>query len=167
MIHWSSPDEQLQVVGWTKLSGAESAHSFASAILKAGRRFNGGTSISSGIEYSLLQLTEVSRVYKPRRSVIDVSGDGDNNAGHPIHMAREAAVAQGVTINGLPILGAPVTMNNPFIDLEAYYKKSVIVGQGSFVMVAKSYDDFGEAVQNKLVQEIAGKKPESRLAFTR
>lgn len=42
--------------------------------------------------------------YRGKRHVIDVSGDGPNNDGPPVTGVRDALVARGITINGLPIM---------------------------------------------------------------
>ncbi len=36
--------------------------------------------------------------------MIDVSGDGPNNHGWPVEQARNAALARGIVINGLPLM---------------------------------------------------------------
>ena len=36
--------------------------------------------------------------------VIDISGNGANNQGRIVTAARDEAVAQGITINGLPLM---------------------------------------------------------------
>ena len=41
---------------------------------------------------------------KSARRTIDVSGDGTNNSGREAALARDEALAQGITINGLVIL---------------------------------------------------------------
>jgi Protein of unknown function (DUF1194) len=53
--------------------------------------------------------------------VIDVSGDGANNRGRPAAEARDDAVREGVTINGLPILALEP-------GLDQYYQTNVIGG---------------------------------------
>ena len=80
--------------------------------------------------------------------MIDVSGDGANNRGRPANAARDDAVRDGATINGLPILAL-----EPY--LERYYWESVVGGPGAFVIAAESYETFAEAVLKKLVIEIA------------
>jgi len=87
--------------------------------------------------------------YRGTRQVIDVSGDGSNNAGRSATLARDDAVKAGVTINGLPI-----TWIEPGLD--AYYRDNVVGGPGAFVVSIDSYDNFAEAIINKLVTEIAG-----------
>ena len=122
-------------------------HAFADAVDKAPRQlFGGGTSISGAIDHAmtLFPRTEL----RGARRVIDVSGDGANNRGRPANAARDDAVRDGATINGLPILAL-----EPY--LERYYWESVVGGPGAFVIAAESYETFAEAVLKKLVIEIA------------
>ena len=86
--------------------------------------------------------------YVGARRVIDVSGDGANNRGRPAAEARDDAVRAGVAINGLPILALEP-------DLDRYYEDNVIGGPGAFVIAARSYDNFADAVLKKLINEIA------------
>jgi hypothetical protein len=80
--------------------------------------------------------------------VIDISGDGSNNRGRSITTARDEAVAAGVGINGLPILALEP-------DLDRYYRDYVIGGPGAFVIVARDYETFADAILKKLITEIA------------
>jgi hypothetical protein len=80
--------------------------------------------------------------------VIDVSGDGSNNRGRPANLARDDAVAAGIGINGLPILALEP-------DLDRYYYDNVIGGPGAFVITARSYEAFADAILKKLITEIA------------
>ena len=41
-------------------------------------------------------------------------------------------------------------------DLDRYYFDRVIGGPGSFIVVARGFKSFGDAVKAKLAQEIAG-----------
>jgi len=86
--------------------------------------------------------------YKGARRIVDISGDGSNNSGRPMTMARDEAVADGITVNGLPIL----TMEP---GLDAYYRDNVIGGPGAFVVPAANYDNFADAILKKLINEIA------------
>jgi hypothetical protein len=90
------------------------------------------------------------------RRVIDISGDGANNSGRPIAEVRDEAVAAGVTINGLPILWVEP-------GLAEHYRDEVIGGHGAFMIAIDDYEGFAEAIQRKLVSEIAGIIP-SRFA---
>ena len=147
MTQWTGPALQVQVVPWTLLKDEASVLAFATAIEKAPRElFSGGTSISGAIDHAMLLLP--SSPYKGTKRVIDVSGDGSNNRGRPVTMARDDAVRDGVIINGLPILTL-----EPYLD--KYYFENVIGGPGSFMIPAETYEKFANAVLRKLVLEIA------------
>ena len=147
MMQWTGPALQVQVVPWMIVRDQASMRRVADAIDAAPRRlFGGGTSISGAIDYGRT-LFPISGVTSPRR-VIDVSGDGSNNRGRPAAEARDDAVADGIVINGLPILAL-----EPWLD--QYYVSDVIGGPGAFVVPAQSYETFAEAVLKKLVTEIA------------
>jgi Protein of unknown function (DUF1194) len=154
MVQWTGPTLHVQVVNWTRVSDAKSAAALADAIDGTSRRlFGGGTSLSGAIDYALSMFA--ASPFRGARRVIDVSGDGSNNAGRPAALARDEAVKAGVVINGLPI-----TWIEPGLDL--YYRDNVIGGPGSFVNAVDSYDNFADAILNKLVTEIAGIAPKSK-----
>jgi hypothetical protein len=147
MTQWTGPLLQVQVVPWKLIDSETSMHAFADAIDAAPRQlFSGGTSISGAIDHAMTLFPQSD--VKGARRVIDVSGDGANNRGRPAAEARDAAVREGVGINGLPIMALEP-------DLDRYYRDNVIGGPGAFVVVAESYDTFAEAVLKKLVTEIA------------
>ena len=98
--------------------------------------------------------------FSAERRTIDVSGDGTNNAGRDVGQARDEALALGITINGLVILSeTPLPWNpehtNPPGGLTNYYRDNVIGGPGSFVMEAKDFNSFGQAIIKKMIAEIA------------
>ena len=147
MVQWTGPVMQVQVVGWTLVGDEESAAAFAAAIERAPRQlFGGGTSISGAIDHATTLFPKSP--FRAGRRVIDVSGDGSNNRGRPVTLARDEAVAAGIGINGLPILALEP-------DLDRYYYDSVIGGPGAFVIAAQSYETFGDAILKKLITEIA------------
>jgi hypothetical protein len=155
-VEWSGT--QKLVIDWTAIGDAESAHAFADRLLEAPRSFADSTSISGGIDFAMMQFERAP--YEAARRTIDISGDGDNNAGRDINLARDEAVAKGVTINGLVILtDRPNSFSpqhtNPLGGLEKYYRDNVIGGPWSFVMVAQNVNSFGQAILNKLIVEIA------------
>lgn len=73
------------------------------------------------------------------RRVIDTSGDSPNNRGEYVHLARDRAVADYVTIKGLPIINdRPSPGGYPSLaNLDLYYEDCVIGGPGAFLVVAK------------------------------
>jgi hypothetical protein len=147
MVQWTGPTLQIPVVDWRRIGDEDSAEAFADAIERTPRQlFGGGTSISGAIDYAATLFPKSS--YRAFRRVIDVSGDGSNNRGRPVTFARDEAVAAGIGINGLPILAL-----EPALD--RYYHDSVIGGPGAFVIAARDFETFGEAILKKLVAEIA------------
>jgi hypothetical protein len=153
MVQWTGPALQVVAVPWTRLTDAASANVFADAIAAAPRAlFGGGTSISGAIDTGVALLLD--NPYRAARRVIDISGDGANNRGRPAAQARDEAVGAGIGINGLPILALEP-------DLDRYYEQNVIGGPGAFVIAAKDFDSFGDAIIKKLIAEIANVQPDS------
>ena len=73
--------------------------------------------------------------------VIDVSGDGANNQGVSVEIARDAAVRRGITINGLPLLLKPGSFDGYFemVNLDDYYQDCVIGGTGAFIVPVREH----------------------------
>ena len=141
-MEWASDGEQIVVIDWLTVGNEGDAQAVSRRIREAPRAFLGRTSISAAIDYSMGILAR-SPFAGPRR-VIDVSGDGTNNSGRPVTLARDAAIAQGVTINGLVILSEVPLPTNPLHThppggLTAYYENNVIGGPGAFVVEAESF----------------------------
>ena len=149
-VTWTDARRQNQAVHWSVIDDAASAEAFAKAIENSEHPLPGWTSISGAIDFSVGLL--LGSGYVATRRVIDISGDGTNNDGRPVTEARDAAVAAGVTINGLPIVEVEP-------GLEAYYRDNVIGGPDCFIVVVRSIGSFGEAVLRKLLVEVAGLPP--------
>ena len=157
-VEWSGPAEQQVVADWTMIRDGESGAGFAATLLNAPRSFAGRTSISAAIDFSRAYFTK-SQVTAERR-VIDVSGDGTNNSGRPARDARDEAVAAGITVNGLAIINEHpnpgyFAHTQPPEGLPEYYWQNVVGGPGAFLLVVQDFNSFGEAITNKLVNEIA------------
>jgi hypothetical protein len=130
----------------------------ADAIEAAPRSFWGRTSISAGIDRSMQLLAEAP--VETTRRIIDVAGDGTNNAGREAAAARDDAVAAGVTINGLAIVNDhPISYTYAHVQppggLTEWYRSNVTGGTGSFVLEVHDFSAFGEAMTRKLINEIA------------
>ncbi len=157
-VEWSGIGAQHVVIDWTKIGDDAGAKEFGDRLLEAPRSFADRTSISGAVEFAMDRFSHAP--FKATRRVIDVSGDGTNNAGRDVSSARDEAVAQGITINGLVILSEnPMSWNpdhtNPPGGLDNYYRSNVIGGPGAFVMVAKDFNSFGQALIGKLIAEVA------------
>jgi hypothetical protein len=151
-------------------SDAQSARRFSDGIVEAPRSFADRTSISAGIDFAVKQLERAPFV--SARRVIDVSGDGTNNSGRDVPSPRDQALAKEININGLVILSpAPFDWSpehtNPPGRLAEYYERNVVGGPGAFVMVAKDFESFGQAMINKLIREIslASRRPQIAQRF--
>ena len=157
-VEWASEFEQRVVVDWAVISGERDAQDVAQRVLEAPRSYWGRTSISAAIEFSMAALARSP--FQSDRHVIDVSGDGTNNSGIDVVAARDAAIAKGVTINGLVILSEEPLPTNPSHThppggLTAYFENNVIGGPGAFVIEAEGFETFGQSIISKLIKEIA------------
>ena len=157
-VEWSGFGAQKLVIDWTMIDSPGAARKFGDQLLELPRAFADRTSISGGIEFAATQLERAP--FEGSRRTIDVSGDGTNNAGRDVKLARDETIAKGIVINGLVILSdRPVPWNaehtNPPGGLEKYYQDNVIGGPGAFVLVAENFNSFGRAIIKKLIAEIA------------
>ncbi len=157
-VEFAGNYEVRTVLDWTVISDAASARDFTDRLSQAPRSFWGRTSISAGIDQAMQLLAESSM--QATRRVIDVCGDGTNNAGREVADARDDAVKAGVTINGLAIINDhPVSWTFAHVQppggLPNYYRDNVIGGPGSFVLEVHDFATFGDAMTRKLVNEIA------------
>lgn len=154
-LEWAAVGCERILVNWTRLSDMASAQAFADAVMSAPPSIPcpGGNAIGDAIAFSAANMT--SNDWQGERMVIDVSGDGPNTLGRPATVARDAAVAQGIVINGLAIIRASWYGRN----LAEHYRSSIIGGLGAFVMEAEKGETFADAVLNKLVREIAALEP--------
>ena len=153
-LQWASQTDQDVLLPWTVIDGADSARNAADRLSEAPYRRAQRTSISGAID-SAMKLFEGNGFHGMRR-VIDVSGDGTNNSGRPVTIARDEAVKQGVTINGLPLLLRPSSWGfGDIANLDEYYEDCVIGGFGAFSIPIRDPAQFAEATRTKLVLEIA------------
>jgi hypothetical protein len=158
VVEWAGPISQAVIVEWTIVASAQDAQRLAAKVLEAPRLFRDRTAIGDAIDFSVRQL-ELAPM-RGTRKVIDVSGDGTSNAGVSVLAAREAAIAKGITINGLAILSEVPLASNPWHThppggLLAWYENNVIGGPGAFAMAAESFEAFGASIASKLIKEIS------------
>lgn len=147
VLEWSNPEEIAITVGWTRIKNQAGAAAFAAALRATHRTSHGLTAIGTALQASAAAFQHMPEPAAHR--IIDISGDGMANFGPPPAAVRDRLVKQGITINGLAILA-----EEPWLD--DYYRHNVIGGPSSFVVVAKDFDSFANAMLNKLEQEVAG-----------
>ncbi len=161
-FEWAAAHDQKVIIPWRIIDGPETADAVAAEIMKAPLRRASRTSISGAINFGMQLLSE--NPYKGLRRVLDISGDGPNNNGEPVLIARDAALEKGVTINGLPVMvkqASYATMDIEMLDM--YYEDCVIGGPGSFVIPIKDRAKFKEAIRTKLILEVAQLQPEGKV----
>jgi hypothetical protein len=157
-VEFASSFEVRTVLDWTVIRDRASAQAFVDRLAAAPRSFWGRTAISAGVDQAVQLLAETGM--NATRHVIDVCGDGTNNAGREVAEARDDAVKAGITINGLAIINDhPVSWTFAHVQppggLANYYRANVTGGPGSFVLEVHDFSSFGEAMTRKLVDEIA------------
>lgn len=154
-VEWAGPAFQTPLVPWTVIDGEAAAHAFADRLAAAPMSREHGTSISNGLIY-VGPSFEGNGIQGERR-VIDVSGDGPNNMGVPVTVARDPLIAAGIIINGLPIMikrpGGFASIEN----LDIYYEDCVIGGTGAFLVPVTDIQKLASAIRRKLVLEIAAR----------
>jgi hypothetical protein len=153
-VEWAGSEYQRIVLPWRRIASRRDAHAWGEALAEAPRQSLSWTSISGALEFSgrVLEMAP----FEGTRRVIDVSGDGVNNSGPPPEGVRDRLVADGIVINGLPIINdRPTFGRSPPLPLDQYYRESVIGGEGAFLVVAEDFESFGVAVRRKLIREIA------------
>ena len=158
-FEWAASTDQKIIIPWRVIDGPETADAVANEIVKTPIRRASRTSISGAINFALPLFDESP--HRGLRRVIDISGDGPNNNGMPVTLARDAALEKGIVINGLPIMVKEPSYSTMDIDnLDYYYEDCVIGGPGAFVVTIKEREKFKDAIRTKLLLEIAGRTPE-------
>ena len=160
-FEWSMSGDEKIIIPWRVIDGPESADAVAAEIMKTPVRRGSSTSISGAINFAVRLFEE--NPYRGLRRVIDISGDGPNNDGAPVTGARDAALAKGIIINGLPIMVKEPSSMIDIENLDLYYEDCVIGGPGAFSITIKDRERFREAIRTKLVLEVAGLTPESEI----
>ena len=161
-VEWAGANDQKVVLPWRVIDGAATAQAVADEIGRQPTRRAYRTSISGGLLFAATLFEESG--YRGIRRVIDVSGDGTNNQGQLVTVARDEVLARGITINGLPImLKQPAPGSIDIEDLDIYYEDCVVGGPAAFVIPIREREKFKEAVRTKLVLEVAGLIPSPRI----
>ena len=166
-VEFASSFEVRTVLDWTVIRDRASAQAFVDRLAAAPRSFWGRTAISAGIDQAVKLLGDTG--LNATRRVIDVCGDGTNNAGRDVQDARDDAVRAGIVVNGLAIINDhPVSWTFAHVQppggLANYYRDNVTGGPGSFVLEVHDFSTLGQAMTRKLVEEIAALPPRTKVA---
>ncbi len=143
---WAGVPQDTPAVPWRVLRTKADIQALADEIDKV-KRDNVGylTAIGSAMAQAMHFLADNG--YDGDASRIDISGDGRSNAGPEPALVRAAALAAGITINGLAILTDDA-------NLALYYRANVIAGPHAFVEPALDYGAFRQAMLKKLLREL-------------
>jgi hypothetical protein len=152
---WAGTHYQMVVIDWSLIDSAGAARRFAEKLAEAPRTSQSWTAVGAALAFAGQRFDNSG--YRSKRHVIDISGDGRTNDGPPAELVRDKLVAQGIVINGLPVMMNRTNFGRPpDTGLDKYYEENVIGGPGSFMISAVNFDDFGRAVRTKLIREISG-----------
>ncbi len=150
LMLWADPDEEKLTTGWAVIDSPLASRKFAKTVKDFNYLIGGGTGLGTAVAYGLTLIRNSE--FEATREVVDVSGDGKESweLREPRFLLPDAQAMRsktGVVVNGLAI-----TTDVP--DLVDYYSKNVVGGPGSFVIEAKDYESFAEAMRTKLLREI-------------
>jgi hypothetical protein len=162
-FEWGDQDTQNILVPWTLVKDEMGAEQVAAELEAAPLASAFGTSIGGALTFASAMFQDNG--FAGQRRTIDISGDGPNTAGPPVVAARDAVLARGVTINGLPImirLGWSGGLYST-AGLDLFYEDCVIGGPGSFIVIVKSRALFAEAIKRKLIMEMLSAKKERQI----
>jgi len=165
-VEWAGQYNQRIIVDWTLIEDRADAQAFARQLLAHRSPSMSRTSISGGINFAVNAID--TNAYSGNRRIIDISGDGPNNQGPYVALARDEALASGIIINGLPLMTRDGIYSQFDIErLDLYYRDCVIGGPGAFLIPVLSWEEFPEAVRRKIVLELAGRpSPPARIMPT-
>lgn len=151
---WAGSHYQVVVVDWSMIDSPAAARRFSDKLAEAPRTSQSWTAVGAALAFAAQRFDTSG--FDSKRRVIDISGDGRTNDGPAAELVRDKVVAQGIVINGLPVMMNRTNFGRPpDTGLDRYYEESVIGGPGSFMIAAESFEDFGRAVRSKLIREIS------------
>ena len=145
VFEWSGFHQQKLHLDWSLLSTARDIDRAVVAVGTMSRSHEGyPTAIGQALGFAAQMMR---RAPDCGRRVVDISGDGINNYGYGPAAAYRSFPFDGITVNGLVILEG-------YDGVADYYRKEVLRGPQSFLVIANGFDDFRAAMTKKLYREI-------------
>lgn len=146
VVQWSGVDQQALVLPWQRMLAEADVTRFAARAAAIPRAFAGSdTAVGQGLRFASAQFAAVPDC---RAGVIDVSGDGQENAGFTDAAARIEAINAGLTINAIAI-----EEPGPASPITSYYRRWIIT-PGGFVVTARGLQGYAETLRLKLLREL-------------
>lgn len=175
MITWA--DQAKVAIGWRRIASQDDASSVAALVRSLPQEGGEFTCLARMLHTVSVRIIPGAPI-PAKQVVVDVSGDGVDNCSDTdtLHNERDAVLASGATINGLPIIlagendvvgsgayrapgyGLRELSGQPDHDrttLDQWFSDHVIGGPGTFLLAAQGYADFGRAMRQKFVTEIS------------
>ena len=144
VMEWSGVGQQRLVMPWQHMDSAATLAAFADRAGGLQRSWDGSdTAVGDAIAFATAVFARAPRC---RSRVLDISGDGDQNAGGPLAPSRRAALAGGIAINAVAIEGIGVSITE-------FYRRHVISPRG-FVLTARGHLDYPRAIREKILREV-------------
>jgi Ca-activated chloride channel homolog len=146
VMQWSGTSEQALVQPWQRMLSDPDVTRFAARAAQVSRAFQGSdTAVGEGLRFATAQFAAVPDCV---RHVIDISGDGQENAGFTDARARGEAIDAGIIINAIAI-----EEPGPASPITTYYRNWIIT-PGGFVVTARGLQDYAETLRLKLLREL-------------
>ncbi|MGB3177563.1 MAG: DUF1194 domain-containing protein [Albidovulum sp.] len=147
VVQWSGTGAQTLTMPWRRMLNRGEINDFAARARTIKRAYSGSdTAVGEAIAFSVQQFEAVPDC---RRKIIDISGDGPQNAGYPLAPERAGAAAAGIEINAIAI--EDVGRASPITE---FYRRYVIT-QNGFVLTARGLDDYPRAIRAKILREVS------------
>jgi Ca-activated chloride channel homolog len=146
VVQWSGVGAQALVLPWRRMLTQAEVGRFADTARALPRAFSASdTAVGQAMTFATAQFAAVPDC---DRHVIDISGDGPENAGFTVGRARQMAEAAGVEVNAIAIEDM-----GPSSPISNFYNRLAIT-KGGFVMTARGLGDYPRAIRAKLLREI-------------
>ncbi|OYX44225.1 MAG: hypothetical protein B7Z02_05550 [Rhodobacterales bacterium 32-67-9] len=147
VVQWSGTAKQTLSIPWRRMLSPAEVSDFAARARDLPRAYTGSdTAVGEAIAFSVQQFDAVGDC---RRKVIDISGDGPQNAGYPLGPERGNAAAAGIEINAIAIEDVGRS-----IPISEFYRRYVVTRDG-FVITARGLADYPRAIREKILREVA------------
>jgi hypothetical protein len=155
LVPWTligSKQEAEQVAGLLRAARGMPTMGYAMPVPSRMRPWRTGhaTDLSAAIDLAID--LSAGAPFDSWHNVINICGNGIDNVGEGPAAARDRANSQGLIVNGL-VLGN----RDDAADVAAYFRDHVQAGPGSFVMVARAFQDITRAMLAKFLVELAGR----------
>lgn len=154
LVQWTGSTRQKITIPWTKLDSFARVEALADRVAGDPRVWrNYSTAIGDALDFAMQAFEQVSHC---KRHLIDLSGDGQSNEGEPPALVHDRLRRAAITVNAIAI-----EASEP--DLTAYFYENVIVGEGAFVITAKTFKEYPDRIRRKLLREVTRQTAQSDL----